>query len=125
MQTWRMSAGRSSGAIALHGEIDMAVVGDVERAVSESAPAARDVMLDLSDVSFFDASAIRMILNMRDRVERRGGSFRVQRPSPIVVRVLDACGLGSDFGLDDPQPVPASAPVRRGCVSAARRRVRE
>jgi anti-anti-sigma factor len=57
----------------------------------------RLVTLDLTGVSFADARAVTLLVEL-DRTCRDAGSrLTVARPSAAVVRLLQLCGLGPDF----------------------------
>jgi len=51
------------------------------------------VILDLADVTYFDSSSIRALVGARERLLADGVSVEVDRPSPIVARVLEITGL--------------------------------
>lgn len=89
------------------GETDRTVVwvrGDHDIATKVSlavaiARAARvddddaDLLLDLSGVTFMDASIIGVIVGSANRLRSRSQSLAVRAPSPRAVRVLDLCGF--------------------------------
>lgn len=51
------------------------------------------VVLDLSAVTFMDASTVGAIVGSRNRLRSRGQSLEVRAPSPPALRVLELCGL--------------------------------
>jgi anti-sigma B factor antagonist len=53
----------------------------------------RRVVLDLSDVTFFDSSAIRALIGAREQLLLNEVELRVDKVSPIVTRVLEITGL--------------------------------
>ena len=67
----------------LRGEIDLLCVPELERWLDELN--GRAVAVDLSEVTFFDSSALRTFLGAR----RRNHTLRIARPSKAVERVLE------------------------------------
>ena len=52
-----------------------------------------DVVVDLSGVTFMDASTIGALVVARNRLRSRARSLSVRAPSPRARRLLDLCGL--------------------------------
>jgi anti-sigma B factor antagonist len=69
--------------VALSGEIDMANAPELERAISDSIVAVPAVAIDLSAVTFFDSSGVRLL----DRVTRLCARDAV----PVRVIAPDGC----------------------------------
>lgn len=65
-----------------------------------------DVVVDLSGVTFMDASTIGVLLVARSRLHDCSRSLSVRDPSPPARRVLDVCGLER---LIDRVPAPTSS----------------
>ncbi len=81
--TWRVLAA---------GEIDIAVVPELEAALgSAERSAAAAVVLDLSRVTFIDSSGIRVLVECARR-DPSGERFSIV-PGPAVDRVIDVAGL--------------------------------
>ncbi|MFC4529251.1 STAS domain-containing protein [Sphaerisporangium dianthi] len=59
------------------------------------------LVVELSQVSFMDASGVAALLAARRRSLLLGGELRLAEPSSPVRRVLEASGLGSRF---EPEP---------------------
>ena len=55
------------------------------------------VVLDLSDVTFFDSSAVRSLLGARLALEPRHVTIAIGPCSPMVRRVLEVTGLSEVF----------------------------
>ncbi|HEX3561357.1 MAG TPA: STAS domain-containing protein [Solirubrobacterales bacterium] len=82
--------------ISLLGEMDLSVIGQVDREVrrAEDGDAAR-IVLDLDELEFVDASGIRLLLNLSDRSRSNGGRLRITRARyPQVRRVIELTGVG-------------------------------
>lgn len=74
-----------------------------------------DVVVDLSEVTFMDASTIGALVGSRNRLGTRSRSLLLRAPSPIALRVLGLCGLAH---LVHPAAVGAVHPTG---AAAARR----
>ena len=74
------------GQPSIRGEIDLLSLHELESWFETLG--ARHHTVDLSDVTFFDSSALRMFLTIR----RRNPNFRIVRPSKAVLLVLEITG---------------------------------
>jgi anti-sigma B factor antagonist len=76
------------------GELDVAVVPALLPEVRDLVSAARGVVLDLSDVTFFDSSGVRLLDRIAGECQRAAASFRVVAPPGSAPRrVLELVGL--------------------------------
>jgi anti-anti-sigma factor len=76
------------------GELDMATVEQVARPVRELRAAGfREIVLDLSELSFIDSSGIKMILDARDASLENGIGLKVLPGRPAVQRAFEVTGL--------------------------------
>ena len=76
------------------GEQDVATKVSLMNAIACAAqrePA--DLLVDLSNVTFMDASIIGAIVGSRARLRARSQSLELRAPSPRARRVIDLCGL--------------------------------
>ncbi len=90
------------------GEVDALTAGSMEDALAPDGP----LVLDLSDVTFFDSSGVRLVDRLARRHEQQGTGFRVVAPpGSRARRVLDIVGLGSAVVADDLDT--AVGPLRR------------
>jgi len=83
---------RRDGSIVarLSGEVDMSNAADIEDEIRERAEVARLLVLDLTDVSFFDSSGIRMLFAVRQQLRAEGTAMAVVAPEGSrVSEVLD------------------------------------
>jgi stage II sporulation protein AA (anti-sigma F factor antagonist) len=81
--------------IRLSGEMDLSVVGQVDREMSraESTDAA-EIILDLDELVFLDASGVRLLLTLNDRSRSNGDRLRIKRArSRHVQRVIELTGV--------------------------------
>jgi anti-anti-sigma factor len=98
------------GVLRVAGEIDQDNAEAVTRRVV-AAVTAGVVHLDLSDVTFFGAAGVRVILAGHQILPPEAPSLRVAC-SPIVLRVIRTCGLAGAGRL---RAVAAEGlPLRRG-----------
>ncbi|MFL5818150.1 MAG: STAS domain-containing protein [Conexibacter sp.] len=84
------------------GELDLVTVAPLERAVVQLCEQeVADVVLDLSELTFFDSSALCLLLRLdaRLRQERRG--FGVVAGDGIAARVLTITRMRDRFRCDD------------------------
>lgn len=104
-------AGGEAARIVLwvRGDHDMAT--EVSITVGIARAAQRDdmpVLVDLSGVTFMDASTVRAIVGSRDRLQSHGQSLELRAPSPQARRVLELCGL-TDLIWSEPIVATAAA----------------
>lgn len=78
----------------LHGEHDIATKVAVVVAIARAAQRDdADLLVDLSEVTFMDASTIGALVGSRNRLRARSQSVLLRSPSPCARRVIDLCGL--------------------------------
>jgi anti-anti-sigma factor len=65
-----------------------------------------DIFVDLSGVTFMDASTVSALVGARNRLRAQSRSLSVRDPSPLARRVVDLCGLSQ---LIDEHPEPAAS----------------
>ncbi|MEU5636851.1 STAS domain-containing protein [Streptomyces rishiriensis] len=108
--------------VAVRGELDLDVAGQLERALHGALGAAvGGIDLELEDVAFCDCSALNVLLGARERGLEEGKTVAVHTVSPAVARLLDLTGTGPLF---DAPVGTADAPVPTGADSGAAPRVR-
>ncbi|HVM65172.1 MAG TPA: STAS domain-containing protein [Acidimicrobiales bacterium] len=82
------------------GEVDISSVGALEACLGPLV-AAGPTVLDLSGVTFMDASGVRALVRAQHGAEEAGSTFHVRHPSDPVARVLK---LGGVYGTIAVQP---------------------
>jgi anti-sigma B factor antagonist len=89
-----LSTETSSGAavVKVAGELDMATAPLFEAEVLPSLESER-VVIDLTDCTFVDSSALRALLQTQRRVVDAGGKFAIIATSPATTRVLELATL--------------------------------
>ena len=76
--------------LRLVGELDIATSAPVRRALRDAFDrGARDIVLDVSAVSFMDAAALGMLVGAHRLVTGAGGTLRLTEPQRGVRRVLE------------------------------------
>ncbi len=60
---------------------------------------AEAVVLDLRDVSFFDSSALRLLMRLQTQAADAGRDFLLGACSPPVMRVLELTRLDGRFAV--------------------------
>lgn len=120
---------RESGSgttIKLAGELDSATCTEVlerfERAAA--APHLRQLVIDLSEVSFIDSSGMRAIITVERRAEEDGLALALVPPPPAVTELLRVTGITDRLPLvANADVAPAAVPfVERVEIDLARDR---
>ena len=92
-----ISTAYSSGRLTayLSGELDQhearSALCSIEELLDEYLP--RDLVLDLSDLSFMDSSGIALFIRVSRRVKETGGRMWIENPARQPRRVIDAAGI--------------------------------
>jgi anti-sigma B factor antagonist len=90
------------GVFLLRGELDLAGAPTLTWALSHVEGAMGDrVVLDVSDLSFIDASGVRAVSNAHARLQRRGAEVIVRHPQPPVRRAFGLCGFDARLEPSD------------------------
>jgi anti-anti-sigma factor len=86
----------STGVLWLAGELDIAAIDELQAAVDAALDAQGELVLDLSKLTFLDATGIRAFLIVAGKV---GGDVVLRKPTPFVRRVLDLTGIDGHRGI--------------------------
>jgi len=79
------------------GEIDLASRDELRAALRQCSG---DVVVDLSEVVFLDATCVAVLVAEHARLTEHGGSLRLREPRASVSRTLAAAGLASWIDRD-------------------------
>lgn len=102
-------------AVWMWGEHDLATVGDLSTALVEAVTVAgRDVVVDLGDVEFMDASTLGSLVRGRHLLEGRGRRLTVRAPRRSPRRLLVISGLAELIESPPPDEMPPG-----GCAHSA------
>jgi anti-sigma B factor antagonist len=91
---WSVRSGGDGIEVAIAGEVDLATSGPLAQALTEvldTKPAT--VRIDIGEVSFLDSSGIRCLVGVAERAAASGSHLVVRNPTPMVLRVLEICGV--------------------------------
>jgi anti-sigma B factor antagonist len=64
---------------------------------------AREVVIDLTDTTFLDSSALHVLVIARQLFDDEG-ALRLSNPSEPVMELLDLTGFVDEFSIDDAPP---------------------
>jgi anti-sigma B factor antagonist len=79
--------------VLLEGELDLATVVTVGRELETLRDAGwRQMVLDLSMVTFMDLAGVRLLLGAFEQADAAGGLFMIATASPQVRRILELTG---------------------------------
>lgn len=95
--------------VALRGELDMHDAPELRAAFAgamEGAGTGVRVVLDLSQVTFLDSTALGCIVGLRRRVGEAEGELRIVMPAAPTVRIFEITGLDAVL---DTYPTRAAA----------------
>jgi anti-sigma B factor antagonist len=82
------------------GEIDMETAPRLADAIDATAKATRLVVVDLTNVTFLDSSALNVLVHCQRSLADRGVGFRVVSPGDRVVhRVFEITHLTESLGV--------------------------
>jgi anti-anti-sigma factor len=85
----------SAAKIALHGRLDTPGVDQIEtRFTASIVPAARNALVDLSDVTFISSMGIRMLIATARALTMKKARMIVFAAQPMVQESLDHVRLG-------------------------------
>ena len=93
----QITADYGAGRLIIHlpGELDhhsaRPGLNDIEQLLDEYMP--RDVVLDMSGLTFMDSAGIALILRTERRMRQTGGRACIENPAKQPLRVLDASGI--------------------------------
>lgn len=84
------------------GDIDVQFVPPLLASVASAVSGARGVVLDLTDVTFFDSSGVRLVDRLSRESGKIGAAFRVAAPpGGAARRVLELVGMAELLADDD------------------------
>jgi anti-anti-sigma factor len=84
----------------LEGEIDMSNAEEIGDAITGQVPReARALVLDLREVGYVDSAGIRLIFDIRRRLDDRGKELRlVVAPGAVIAEALRVAGVPQAVG---------------------------
>jgi len=98
--------------VAISGEIDIASVPVLrEQILRLPRPQARRIVIDLSGVTFCDASGLALLVGASRRARQLNGVLRLAAPTPLAAALLRLTGLDSRFEIFATVPEAIGAPA--------------
>ena len=91
----------STVLLAIHGDADMRIAPELNNRLGEvidDGPVA--VVLDLTNATFLDSTALGILLGAMKRLRSSGGGFRVVAPRSEIRRIFEITLLDRVFELD-------------------------
>jgi anti-anti-sigma factor len=88
--------------VAAVGELDIASVETLDKAVRDIEDNGQMIILDLSGLSFIDSTGLRLVIDLNERYGGEVDRLRVVAGSPAVERLLDIAGLRDRLPLITP-----------------------
>jgi anti-sigma B factor antagonist len=85
--------------VAVSGEIDLGTAGQLRDYLAEclSTEGLRDIVLDLSGVTFMDSTGLQVLISTQRRLEAQGGRLRLVGLRSGVAKILRVTGLDQKF----------------------------
>lgn len=102
------SADPSTWCLCAAGEMDMATADALVQRLRQLLLVADTVLLDLSAVTFFDATGVSALITGRAEAQAHGATLAITGASPVVRRVLGLVNLTEL--LHEPAVQPDSHP---------------
>ncbi|MGC9670584.1 STAS domain-containing protein [Planosporangium sp. 12N6] len=103
--------------VTVDGALNVAAVRGLGAVVDRAlAQRPQRLVIDLSDCTFLDASAIEVLVDAHRRVWRAGGLLTLRHPSPRVRRLLEIARVGHVLHIAPalpPEPEPHVQPTGR------------
>lgn len=99
-----------STVVWVRGEHDIATKGFLAATIARAAQLDdAPLLVDLSGVTFMDASTVAAIVGSRNRLRSRAQSLELRAPSPRALRVLQLCGLAHLVHCEPLRPTGVAA----------------
>ncbi len=100
--TWEFRPGETPGTASISGEIDFTVTPKVrERLMEFLQQDAREIVLDLSGLSYIDSSGLALLIEARKLLAESGRSIRIGAISSQVRKLFNLTQIGGLFGLPE------------------------
>jgi anti-anti-sigma factor len=86
--------------VEVRGEVDAASCNDLAQALDAATEAGRDLVVEVSGVTFIDSSGLRTLLHAHQTLGE-GATLQVRGADATFKRLLDITGLDSVFNIVD------------------------
>jgi anti-sigma B factor antagonist len=101
---------RASALVAVRGDLDVATAPTLRTALAEASSATHALVVDVSGVTFMDASALGVLIGAARGARDRGHKVVLRGPSANTLRLLQVTGLLEVFRVEPSHGVPHDAP---------------
>lgn len=91
-----------AATIAVTGELDVATAPELIAAIAALEPGYEELVIDLSECSFFASSGISVLLDENARGASKGFKLVVVKAPPEVQRIFDLTGLDELITFREP-----------------------
>lgn len=98
--------------VHLVGECDLAVSGELSRALAAAVATSPRVVVDLTHLTFLDSSGLNQLVIAYHAAIARGGHIQAMNASGVVAELLTLTGIGELLG--PPTPVAQDSEARHG-----------
>jgi anti-anti-sigma factor len=95
-----------AAVVAPRGEIDLASIAELRRALGAAVAAGGDVVVDLGDVSFLDSSGLSVLVAFHRQLAALDRRFTLRRASGSLLRLFQIAGLDSYLTIERPATEP-------------------
>lgn len=86
--------------VAASGEVDLYTAPELERALAGPlAEGATQLVVDLSEATFVDSTALHVFLGAARQLDREAGELIVVVPDPNIRKVFEITGVGRFFSV--------------------------
>jgi anti-sigma B factor antagonist len=100
-EIWDRVSG-TTPVVAVRGEIDVATAPELRNRLLEASQAGHStVVVDLSEVSFLDSTALGVLVGSLKRLRAAGGDLPLVVTGRSVTKVLEITGLADVFSVFD------------------------
>lgn len=94
--------GDSASVLAIRGEIDVSTAPELrDRLLAVAQDGGQTVIVDLSEVTFLDSTALGVLVSGLKRFRAEGGDLRLVVTGRSVAKVLEITGLVEVFSIFD------------------------
>jgi anti-sigma B factor antagonist len=86
--------------VAVRGEIDLFTAPELKQVVTDAIESGeRRVVIDLTDVSFLDSTALGVLIGAVKRLRSRGGALAIVNTEPSITKTFEITGLDQIFTI--------------------------
>ena len=89
-----------TGELKLVGRLDVKSAKDADATFAEAASAAKNIVLDLSELDYIASAGLRALKRLRVMVRDNGGELRVRDVQDTVMEVFELTGFAAMFAFE-------------------------